>query len=78
MKNCPCGSGNAYSDCCEPVIKGSRPAETAEQLMRARYSAYAGVEMDFVLRPPIPASVPIMIIREQENGLKMPNGKDWR
>lgn len=48
MKNCPCGTGNAYSDCCEPVIKGSRLAETAEQLMRARYSAYAGVEMDFI------------------------------
>lgn len=48
MKNCPCGSGSAYSECCEPIIKGSQPAETAEKLMRARYSAYVGVEMDFV------------------------------
>jgi SEC-C motif-containing protein len=48
MKSCPCGSGAAYSDCCEPVITGARPAETAEKLMRARYSAYVGVQMDFV------------------------------
>lgn len=48
MNNCPCGSGTAYSDCCEPVIRGARPAETAEQLMRARYSAYVGAQMDFI------------------------------
>jgi len=48
MNSCPCGSGAAYSDCCEPVINGSQSAETAEQLMRARYSAYAMVKMDFV------------------------------
>jgi SEC-C motif-containing protein len=49
MDSCPCGSGNAYSDCCEPMITGARPAETAEQLMRARYSAYVGVNTDFLL-----------------------------
>ena len=48
MTSCPCGSTSSYSDCCEPIISGSRPAETAEQLMRARYSAYTKVEMDFV------------------------------
>jgi len=48
MNLCPCGSGVAYADCCEPVINGVRPAETAEQLMRARYAAYVGVQMDFV------------------------------
>jgi SEC-C motif-containing protein len=48
MNSCPCGSGTAYSECCEPVISGAQPAETAEQLMRARYSAYAKGEMDFI------------------------------
>jgi len=48
MNSCPCGSGATYSDCCEPVINGTHPAETAEQLMRARYSAYAKVQMDFI------------------------------
>ncbi len=48
MNNCPCGSAKNYTECCEPVIKGVRPAETAEQLMRARYSAYTKAEMDFI------------------------------
>ncbi|HEY6873115.1 MAG TPA: YchJ family protein [Geobacteraceae bacterium] len=48
MNNCPCGSGAAYADCCEPVITGARPAETAEQLMRARYTAYVGAKTDFI------------------------------
>ena len=33
---CPCGSGKKYSECCEPVIKGTVKAKTAEELMRAR------------------------------------------
>lgn len=48
MTICPCGSGNTYSECCEEIISGSRPATTAEQLMRARYSAYVFAQMDFV------------------------------
>ena len=48
MENCPCGSEVLYSECCEPVIKGSKDAETAVQLMRARYSAYTLVETDFI------------------------------
>jgi SEC-C motif-containing protein len=48
MNICPCGSGAAFADCCEPVIAGARPAETAEQLMRARYSAYVGANTDFI------------------------------
>ncbi|MEA5113494.1 MAG: YchJ family protein [Geobacteraceae bacterium] len=50
MNSCPCGSGKSYSDCCAPVISGARPAETAEQLMRARYSAYVGVHTDFIFK----------------------------
>jgi len=48
METCPCGSGAAYSACCEPAISGARPAETAEQLMRARYAAHVKVQMDFL------------------------------
>ena len=48
MNSCPCGSGVPFSGCCEPVITGARPAETAERLMRARYAAYVGVNTDFI------------------------------
>ena len=45
---CPCQSGKTYKKCCEPIISGGKHAETAEQLMRARYTAYTQVEMDFI------------------------------
>ena len=46
---CPCCSGKEYKDCCEGIIKGTRPAATPEELMRARYSAYAKTEVEFIL-----------------------------
>ena len=45
---CPCQSGVKYSHCCEPLITGKKQAETAEQLMRARYTAYTQIQMDFI------------------------------
>ena len=48
MEQCPCGTGLAYADCCRPIIKGERPAETAEALMRSRYAAYVKVETDYI------------------------------
>lgn len=38
---CYCCSGKAYSDCCEPFITLKENPNTAEQLMRSRYTAYA-------------------------------------
>ena len=43
MKNpnvCPCGSNQSYTDCCGRYHAGLLP-QTAEQLMRSRYSAFA-------------------------------------
>ena len=37
---CSCGSGKSPEACCLPVIAGKRRVETAEQLMRSRYTAY--------------------------------------
>ena len=48
-KTCPCGSGAAFKDCCEPVINGTRESQTAEELMRARYSAFATGAVDFII-----------------------------
>ncbi len=39
-ENCPCGSEKSFSQCCEKYLNGDSNAETAEQLMRSRYSAY--------------------------------------
>jgi SEC-C motif-containing protein len=40
MSECPCGSGQAYAECCEPLITGAMLPPDAERLMRSRYSAY--------------------------------------
>ena len=40
-KRCPCGSGEPYDACCEPILRGVAPAATAEHLMRSRYTAFA-------------------------------------
>jgi len=48
MSNCFCGSGIAFSQCCEPALTGTQPAATAEGLMRARYSAYVAVNTGFI------------------------------
>jgi SEC-C motif-containing protein len=49
MELCPCGSNLAYSECCEPFITAKKNASTAEQLMRARYTAYAKQSIDYIL-----------------------------
>jgi SEC-C motif domain protein len=50
MTNCPCGNDKSFSECCEPFLNGTGNAPTAEALMRARYSAYATANMDFIER----------------------------
>lgn len=37
---CPCQSGKPFADCCAPLISGELLPETAEALMRSRYTAY--------------------------------------
>ncbi len=49
MESCPCGSTQPYSRCCELLIRGGKAAQTPEELMRARYSAYAKTEVDFIV-----------------------------
>ena len=46
---CPCGSGVLFSECCEPIIHRTRESETAEELMRARYSAFVTHAIDFIV-----------------------------
>lgn len=47
---CPCGTGRGYDLCCGPLHRGERPAATAVELMRSRYSAYARGAGDHLFR----------------------------
>ncbi len=49
LQRCPCGRGDAYASCCEPLHAGA-PASTAERLMRSRYSAFALGVAEYLLR----------------------------
>src|ERR1700685_675698 len=55
-KACPCGSGKAFLECCGPILSGKRKAATAEELMRARFTAHATRDFAFVHRTYRPTS----------------------
>jgi SEC-C motif-containing protein len=46
---CACGIGESTETHCLPIIRRKQKAETAEALMRARYTAYALGEVDFIM-----------------------------
>lgn len=54
---CPCGSGKPLADCCAPLHRGDRPAETAEELMRSRYSAFVTGDVDYIMKTHHPRTV---------------------
>ncbi len=54
-ENCPCNSGKTYGACCGPILDGTARAETAEALMRARYSAYVTEHILFLKNSSIQA-----------------------
>ncbi len=48
MSDCPCCSGRPFADCCEPFLDGRAQPETAEALMRSRYTAYEARRIDYL------------------------------
>jgi SEC-C motif-containing protein len=46
---CPCGSGLTESACCGPYLRGEALPETAEQLMRSRYTAFVRRDEGYLL-----------------------------
>ena len=49
MKDCPCGSKFLYTDCCGPLIRGTSFADTAEDLMRSRYTAFTENNWEYLV-----------------------------
>ena len=51
MESCPCGSGDTYSACCSQIhknVQNFRKA-SAQQIVQARYSAYAKKNPEFLM-----------------------------
>lgn len=47
-KNCPCGSKNDYWQCCGAFIERQQLPQTAEALMRSRYTAYSQAKINYI------------------------------
>jgi len=47
---CPCGTGKTFAECCEPILARQRPAESAEQLMRSRFTAHVARDFEHLHR----------------------------
>ncbi len=48
INRCPCGLEREANECCLPIIAGTKLAPSAEALMRARYSAHATQQYEFL------------------------------
>jgi len=48
VTNCPCGNDTDYKICCQPFLKGTAQPQTAEQLMRSRYTAYTKAKISYI------------------------------
>jgi len=65
---CPCGSGTSYDACCGRLHRGA-VAETAEELMRSRYSAFVVGDADHLFRTWHP--------RTRPDDLMLPVHRTW-
>jgi SEC-C motif domain protein len=54
---CNCGLGPSLDECCGRFLKGDAKPETAEALMRSRYTAYALEDIDYIFNTHDPTTV---------------------
>ncbi len=73
-KLCPCGSGKPFEHCCGPILDHARKADTAEALMRARYTAYATCNIDFLYAS---AGPDVQSDFDPESSRRWAEGSEW-
>ena len=45
---CPCGNSESFESCCGPYLNGQKIPDSAEKLMRSRYTAYTQANVDYI------------------------------
>jgi len=50
MLPCSCRSGKYFKSCCQPFIEGGEIPTSPEEVLRARFTAYAQEKVDFIIR----------------------------
>lgn len=48
-QKCPCCSGKEYEMCCKPFLEMGQKPQTAEQVMRSRYTAFCVGQINYIL-----------------------------
>ena len=67
---CPCESGKAHLSCCGQYHSGQLIPETAEQLMRSRYTAYVNCNADYLVDTIHPEKITPTLFNELINSFK--------
>ena len=57
---CPCQSGKFYTDCCQLFHLHQMIPDSAEKLMRSRYTAYTQVNIPYIAETTVPAQQPLL------------------
>ncbi|WP_323844632.1 YchJ family protein [Microbulbifer magnicolonia] len=57
-KSCPCGSGKPFGSCCNLYLSGQAYPNTAEALMRSRFSAFATGDLPYLRKTWHPDTCP--------------------
>lgn len=71
---CYCGKLVSYESCCGGIHKGLKLAETAEELMRSRYSAFVTANIDYILNTYAPETRPV---EEKDEILSWAKSVEW-
>ena len=72
--SCPCESGRVYKSCCSELHSGRVLAQTALQLMRSRYSAFALGNAEYLVKSWHPDTRPAKLTIDESQrwiGLKI-------
>ena len=72
--NCHCCSNKQFENCCQPIIEGRKPAHTAEELMRSRYSAYVMADINYLMNSHHPKTRPV---KERKSILRWTKSVHW-
>ena len=73
-ERCPCGTAIPYEECCAPLHAGNAFAQSAEQLMRSRYSGFVVRNEAYLLATWHPDTRPTRVRLDDEQrwlGLKI-------
>ena len=70
MQPCPCQSQKTYDLCCKAYLSGEKNPETAEELMRSRYTAFTAANMAYIKNTHDPKTVSDLDLEANEKWAK--------